>query len=159
MKKIMPYVALTAFEAVWGLFCGLTDVHPRLCFCAAFLIPLVTLTLLRRRDKNGKGFGQVILLSILLAAVPFAVSTEVNRADGKFVSEYDVTVESVNYRGSGSIKFKTPDGRDGEADLGENRLIIRDGEDLIEAGDTVTVREYVGVLGKTYYVLAGETKK
>ncbi len=159
MKKIIPYIALAVFEAVWGLFCGLTDVHPWLCFAAAFLIPLVTLALLRRRAKNEKGFGQVLLLSILLAAVPFAVSTEVNRTDGKFVSEYDVTVESVNYRGSGTIKFKTPDGRDGIAELGENRLIITDGEDLVEAGDTVTVREYVGVLGKTYYVLAGETKK
>ena len=159
MKRFYPYILTVILEIVLGLVYGAVlygIVSAYTCIVIGTAIPFALL-FARSNEKNvvSKVIG-TLLISVLFSSLSLAVFEGVSRSGGEFIAEYDVTVESVNGRGTGSAKFRTPYGSEGSVNLRDKRMIITDGEEYVEKGDTIKVREYVGKFGRTYYVFMGE---
>lgn len=76
-----------------------------------------------------------------------------NSLQGTFVSEYDATVYDAYYRGGGRAYFLNPDGAERATDLHDHRLIVLD-DNYVKIGDTIRVREYVGLFDVPFCTLA-----
>ncbi len=154
MKRYIPYITVVAFQIILGLIYSLLpyDIVPTLIYFFSVFVPFFILYLSSHEKHSTKKVIKLLIISVLFSAVSIAVFTETNRIHGEFIAEYNVTVESINGRGSGSATFTKTDGSYGKVALMDERAIICDDDKSVEIGDVITVREYRGLLGKTYYV-------
>ncbi len=159
VKKCALFVALISFELILGFTYGFVlkqFVSAWICFLVAFFVPFVVLFYFskNRQDVLVK-LKRTFMLSLLLSAVSCGVIYYGNQLHAEFVGEYDVLVDYVNGRAGGCAYFIAPNGEEENVDLRDYRPIVSD-DDCVEAGDTIRVREYIGVFGETYYVFVEE---
>ena len=129
-------------------------------FLAAFGIPFCVNMIFYKKlpfnDKVNKMLW-VLIVSLILAGLSTLLYDAINCASGEFVAEYEVEVESCLYNNGGKAYFTTPDGKDSSVRLNDYRVIKQD-DDYIKEEDVITVREYVGLFGKTFFVLVDENE-
>ena len=77
----------------------------------------------------------------------------VNSLQGTFVAEYEATVYDAYYRGEGTAYFLNPDGEARAVDLQDHRWVVLD-DSYVKVGDTIRVREYVGLFDVPFCTLA-----
>jgi len=104
------------------------------------------------------GLIEYIAVGLIVLVIAFTVFFDLNRISGSFVAEYDVEVQDVYGRDGGRAYFTTPDGREGDVPLNDYRIIIPDDADMVEPGDTIRVKEYIGIFGSPYYDFVEEIK-
>lgn len=160
---MITYIVSAACELVW-IFCYgffLNSFMPRdVFFFAAFGIPfcvnMIFYKKLPFKDKVNKMLW-VLILSLIMAGLSILLYDALNRASGEFVDEYDVSVVDCYHKNGGTAYFKDRDGQDASVELRDYRIVIPD-DDYVTTGDTITVREYVGFFGETFYVFVEEVK-
>ena len=157
----MIYLALAVGEVLLAVLYGflLHSIVPMPVYSATtFCVPIIILLFCQRRDEKPflRKLANVLVPSLLLAAMSVMVFTYGNELTGDFLGEHEVTVQEVSYRGSGAAYFTDTNGEKARVDLRDGRLFITDDEDLVEVGDTITVEEYIGFFGEKYYVLIGD---
>ncbi len=119
-------------------------------------ITLVALALLlSRKTLNKKFVEQFTEIMIVVALIVLFVSTGsyrvVNEFSGELVAEYDAKVTETNGRGGHTAYFIDSQGNEGSVYY-ETWFKIFIGEDEYPCeGDTIHVREYKGLFGKTFY--------
>ncbi len=151
MKKVLTFSAMIVFEIGLAFSYGLWLQHTitvEYAVLFALFVPLIVLTIVSRASIKRI---DVLLMSVLLTAVFITVFSCGNRISLNYVEEYETVVQYVNYKGGGFIKFTTPNGSAGNADLHNYRIVIDD-DDFIQVGDKVVIREYSGWFGRPYYV-------
>ncbi len=100
----------------------------------------------------------VLIISLIMAGLSTLIYDEINRTTGELVAEYDVEVESCLYNNGGKAYFKAPDGQDASVRLNDYRIVKPD-DGYVKEGDVITVREYVGLFRKNYFVLVEDEKQ
>ena len=159
MKKVWVFIVLTFVETALGVVYGflLQNIIPvEVCLFVAFFIPFFIIFVFSKSQREVYvKLAETFVLSLLLAAVFIAVFFGGNQLRREFVGEYDVIVEYVNGRGGGYADFITPQGNEARVDLHDYRLIIL-GDDYVDVGDTIRVREYKGLFNELYYVFVEE---
>jgi hypothetical protein len=129
-------------------------------FFAAFGIPFCVSMMFYKKlpfaDKVNKILW-VLLCSLIFAGVSTLVYDEINRATGEFVDEYEVEVIDSYQRNGGIAYFIDRNGNKAEVNLHDYRIIAIE-DDYINEGDVITVREYVGLFRKNYFVLVEDEK-
>ncbi len=160
MKHYIPYIVAVVFEIILGLiYCFLPyDKVPALIYFFSVFVPFFILYLSLHEKNSTKKVIKILIISVIFSAVSIAVFTRTNQICGKFIAEYNVTVESINGRGSGSASFTKTDGSYGKVDLMDERVMIFDEKKSVDIGDVITIREYRGLFGKTYYIFVEEVK-
>ncbi len=95
----------------------------------------------------------ILVVTVLSTTGSWAVYFYVNSLQGTFVSEYDAVVTDAYYRGGGTASFQNPKGEERAVDLHDHRLIVLD-DSYVKVGDTIRVREYVGLFDVPFCTLA-----
>jgi len=160
MKKVIILISLILAEVVIGIIYGLSPQNKvsTLLFyglgaVAAFCIFLIFLL---KNHRFSEIFIDITVFSLILGLIPFFFSSDINELGGKFVAEHTVTVDKISGRADGTASFYTPDGSYATVDLHDYRIIILDGEEFVDVGDTIKVCEYVGLFKQKYYVFVEE---
>ena len=94
-----------------------------------------------------------LLVTVLAVVGSWAVYFHVNSLQSAFIAEYDAVVTDVYGRGGGRAYFLNPDGAERATDLHDHRLIVLD-DNYVKIGDTIRVREYVGLFDVPFCTLA-----
>lgn len=94
----------------------------------------------------------ILVVTVLSTTGSWAVYFYVNSLQGTFVSEYDAVVTDAYYRGGGTASFQNPKGEERAVDLHDHRLIVLD-DSYVKVGDTIRVREYVGLFDVPFCTL------
>lgn len=95
----------------------------------------------------------ILVVTVLSTTGSWAIYFYVNSLQGTFVSEYDAVVTDAYYRGGGTASFQNPKGEERAVDLHDHRLIVLD-DSYVKVGDTIRVREYVGLFDMPFCTLA-----
>ncbi|MBQ8523598.1 MAG: hypothetical protein IJ457_03135 [Clostridia bacterium] len=160
MKKFIILFSLILAEVLICIVYGLSPQNRSstlVSFAVGAVIAFgVLLFCALKKHRISEIIVDVTVFSLIIGIIPFIFCTEVNQIDGKLVAEYTVTVERISGRGDGSVSFYTPDGNYGSADLNDHRIMILDDEEFVDVGDTVKIREYIGIFKKKYYVFVEE---
>lgn len=160
MKKFIILFSLILAEAVLGIVYGISPKNRSstlVSFAVGAVIAFgVLLFCALKKHRISEIIVDVTVFSLIIGIIPFIFCTVVNQIDGKLVAEYTVTVERISGRGSGSASFYTPDGDYGTVNLYDHRIMILDGEEFVDVGDKIKVREYIGIFKDTYYIFVEE---
>ena len=94
-----------------------------------------------------------LLVTVIAVVGGWAIYFYTNSLQGTFVSEYDAVVTDTYYRGGGTAWFYNPKGEERAVELHDHRLIVTD-DSYVKIGDTIRVREYVGLFDVPFCTLA-----
>lgn len=161
MKNLYLYVILILFEIAVALTYGFilqNIISTETCLSIAFLVPFILLVAFSKKDQEKI---QVKVLKTLVVALFFALSSSlifysVNGLNGELIGEYEVIVENVSGKAGGSAGFISPYGTHQTVELHDYRPIYTDEDDYVAVGDTIKVREFKGIFGRSYYVFVEE---
>ena len=95
----------------------------------------------------------ILLVTVIAVVGSWGIYIYTNSLQCTFVSEYDAVVTDTYYRGGGTAWFYNPQGEERAVDLHDHRLIVTD-DSHVEIGDTIRVREYVGLFDVPFCTLA-----
>ena len=161
MKKTIIYVILALFEITLGLTYGflLRNVFSiEVCLVIAFLVPFIVILFFSRKDngKIGARFLKILVIALLFTMACCVIFIFANNIKGELIGEYEVIVEDISAKGGGSAGFISPHGTYEYVDLHDYRIILTDEDDYVDVGDTIRVREYMGIFDMNYYVFIEE---
>lgn len=95
----------------------------------------------------------ILVVTVLSMTGGWAVYFYVNSLQGTFVSEYDAVVTHTDYyRFSGTAWFQNPKGEERSIGLHGDSLSVTS-DSHVEIGDTIRVREYVGLFDVPFCTL------
>ncbi len=95
-----------------------------------------------------------LLVTVIAVVGSWVIYFFANSLQGTFVSEYDAVVTHTDYyRFSGTAWFQNPKGEERSVELhGDSLRVTSDSH--VEIGDTIRVREYVGLFDVPFCTLA-----
>ena len=104
-------------------------------------------------DSLWKRLCITLLVTVIAVVGSWVIYFCVNSLQGTFVAEYDAVVTDTNYRGGGTAWFQNPKGEERAVDLQDHRWVVTD-DSYVKIGDTIRVREYVGLFDMPFCTLA-----
>ena len=126
-------------------------------FGVTFCVNMIFYKKLPFEDKVNKLLW-VLIVSLLLAGLSTLLYNAINRTSGEYVAEYEVEVIDSNQRNGGIAYFIDQNGNYEDVNLHDYRVIAIE-DDYVNEGDIITVREYVGLFGETFFVLVDENEQ
>ncbi len=94
-----------------------------------------------------------LLVTVIAVVGSWVIYFYTNSLQGTFVSEYDAVVTDTYYRGGGTAWFYNPQGEERSVELHGDSLSVTS-DSHVEIGDTIRVREYVGLFDVPFCTLA-----
>lgn len=156
-------LASLACELVW-IFCYgffLNSFLPMsvfffVAFGIAFCVSLIFYKKLPFTDKVNKMLW-VLISSLIFAGISTLAYDGINRITSEYVAEYEVEVIDSYQRNGGIAYFIDQNGNTADVNLHDYRIIAIE-DDYVNEGDIITVREYIGLFGETFFVLVDENE-
>jgi len=94
-----------------------------------------------------------LLVTVIAVVGSWGIYIYTNSLQCTFVSEYDAVVTDTYYRGGGTAWFYNPQGEERSVELHGDSLSVTS-DSHVEIGDTIRVREYVGLFDVPFCTLA-----